>query len=161
MDTQPVIVERTFNASPERIWRALTNDKEVPQWYFDIKNFKAEPGFEFAFIFENEEMVYKHLCRIIDVIPEKKLAYTWKYEGHQGNSIVSFDLIPSGDKTTVRVTHTGIESFPDTGAFDKKNFIAGWTDIIGTSLKNYLEKNNPGTNEKTDKEGVSKSSASK
>ena len=42
-----IIVERTFNASVGRVWTALTDLNEMRQWYFDLKEFKAETGFEF------------------------------------------------------------------------------------------------------------------
>jgi hypothetical protein len=32
-----------------------------------------------------------------------------------------------------------LETFPQTAAFARKNFMEGWTQIIGTSLKDYLE----------------------
>ena len=37
---------------------------------------------------------YLHLCKIIDVIPEKKLSYSWRYENYPGNSVVTFENFP-------------------------------------------------------------------
>jgi uncharacterized protein YndB with AHSA1/START domain len=75
------------------------------------------------------------------VEPEKKLNYTWKYDGFQGSSEVSFELFPEGDKTLVRITHTGLETFPqDHPDFASSSFSAGWNHILGISLKEYVEK---------------------
>ena len=135
-----VVVERTLNAPVARVWKALTDVDQMREWYFDLKEFKPEVGFEFEFVVEHEGNKYHHLCRITDVVPEKKIAYTWRYKGEPGDSLVTFELAGDGDKTTVKVTHTGIETFPQTPAYARKNFEAGWTTIIGTELKQFLEK---------------------
>jgi len=136
---EPLVIERTFNASAARVWRALTNKDEMKQWYFDLKEFKPEVGFEFEFTVEHEGMKYHHLCKITDVIPQKKLAYTWRYKGHEGDSLVTFELFADGDKTRLKLTHEGLETFPKTPAFARTNFMEGWTQIIGSSLKEFIE----------------------
>jgi uncharacterized protein YndB with AHSA1/START domain len=135
-----VIVERTLNAPVAKVWRALTDVDQMRQWYFDLKEFKPEVGFEFEFVVEHEGNRYHHLCRITEVIPEKKIAYNWRYKGEPGDSLVTFELFADGEKTRVKVTHTGIETFPKTPAYARKNFEAGWTSIIGTELKQFVER---------------------
>jgi uncharacterized protein YndB with AHSA1/START domain len=136
---EAVVIERTFNASVARVWKALTDVEEMRRWYFDLKEFKPEVGFEFEFIVEHEGMKYCHLCQITEVIPQKKLAYTWRYKGHEGNSLVTFELLANGDKTRLTLTHEGLETFPTTPSFARKNFMEGWTQIIGSSLKEFVE----------------------
>ena len=135
-----VIVERTLNAPVAKVWRALTDVDRMRQWYFDLKEFKPEVGFEFEFVVEHEGNRYHHLCHITEVIPEKKIAYNWRYKGEPGDSLVTFELFADGEKTRVKVTHTGIETFPKTPAYARKNFEAGWTSIIGTELKKFVER---------------------
>jgi uncharacterized protein YndB with AHSA1/START domain len=142
MKAEPFIIERVFDAPVEMIWRALTDKNEMKKWYFDLEEFKAQPGFEFSFTGGKDDVEYLHLCKVIDVVPKKKLSYTWKYEGYTGESKVIFELFPEGNKTRLKLTHEGLETFaaatnPD---FDKKNFAQGWTDIIGRSLAEYLVK---------------------
>jgi uncharacterized protein YndB with AHSA1/START domain len=134
-----VVIERTFSAAPERIWKALTDVEEMRRWYFDLKEFEPEVGFEFEFTVEHEGMKYHHLCKIAEVIPQKKLAYTWRYKGHEGNSLVTFELFADGDKTRLKLTHEGLETFPKTPSFARKSFMEGWTQIIGSSLKEFVE----------------------
>ena len=136
---EAVLIERTFNAPPERIWKALTDVKEMRQWYFDLKEFKPEVGFEFEFVVEHEGMKYHHLCKVTEVIPQKKLAYTWRYKGHEGDSLVTFELFADGDKTRLKLTHEGLETFPKTPSFARRSFMEGWTQIIGSSLKEFVE----------------------
>jgi uncharacterized protein YndB with AHSA1/START domain len=137
--TEAVVIERSFDAPVARIWKALTDVEEMRHWYFDLKEFKPEVGFEFAFAVEHEGMKYSHLCQITEVIPPKRLAYTWRYEGHGGNSLVTFELFPEGDKTRLKLTHTGLETFPKLPSFARSNFVEGWTKIIGSSLKEFIE----------------------
>jgi uncharacterized protein YndB with AHSA1/START domain len=141
---EAVVIERTFNAPVARVWRALTDVKQMRHWYFDLKEFKPEVGFEFEFIVEHEGMTYDHRCKITEVIPQKKLAYTWCYEGHEGNSLVTFELFPDSEKTRLKLTHEGLETFPKLPGFAKTNFVAGWTAIIGSSLKQFVEETEKG-----------------
>ena len=57
---------------------------------------------------------------------------------------MTFELFPEGNKTKVKLTHKGLESFPVTANkdFAKENFIEGWNYIIGTGLKEFVEKTN-------------------
>jgi len=136
---EAVVIERTFNAPVDRVWRALTDVDEMRQWYFDMKDFKAEVGFEFEFSVEHEGNTYHHLCKVTEVVPQKKIAYTWRYKGEPGDSLVTFELSGAGNKTKLRLTHEGLETFPQTPAYARKNFEAGWTAIIGSELKQFLE----------------------
>ena len=138
--TEAIMIERTFDAPVVRVWTALTDVNEMRQWYFDLKEFKAETGFEFEFVVEHEANIYHHLCKVTEVVPQKKIAYTWRYKGEPGDSLVTFELFPEGKKTRLKLTHTGIETFPKTPAYARKNFEAGWTAIIGSELKRFVER---------------------
>jgi uncharacterized protein YndB with AHSA1/START domain len=137
---EAVVIERTFAAPIARVWKALTDVGEMKQWYFDLDEFKPEVGFAFEFTVEHKGMTYHHLCKITEVIPQRKLAYTWRYKGHEGNSLVTFELFVDGNKTRLKLTHEGLETFPKTPLFARKNFMEGWTQIIGASLKDFVEK---------------------
>ena len=134
-----VVVERTLNAPVAKVWKALTDVDQMRQWYFDLKEFRPEVGFEFEFVVEHEGNRYHHLCKITEVVAQKKIAYTWRYKGEPGDSLVTFELFPEDGKTRLKVTHTGIETFPKTPAYAWKKFEAGWTAIIGAELKQFVE----------------------
>jgi len=139
--TDAVVVERVFNAPVGRVWTALTDVDEMRQWYFDLKEFKPEIGFEFEFVVEHEGNTYHHLCKVTEVIPQKKIAYTGRYKGEPGDSLVAFELFADGDKTRLKLTHTGIETFPKTPAYARKNFETGWTTLIDSELRQFVEGN--------------------
>ncbi len=136
----PLIIEILYQTPVSKVWNALSVNSEMKHWYFDIKEFKTEIGFEFDFIGGTEEKPYKHFCKIIELIPLQKLSYSWRYEGYQGNSVVQFELTGEGTHTKLILTHQGLESFPsDNPDLKRDNFVQGWTELLGTSLKNYLE----------------------
>jgi len=141
LNRQPVIVERLLNAPVARVWLAITEKGEMKNWYFDLAEFRAEPGFVFEFTGGADPGIqYVHICEITEVVPEKKLSYSWRYKGYAGISYVSFELFPQGEKTLLRLTHTGIDSFPvDNTDFAKHNFIMGWNQIITVSLPAYVD----------------------
>jgi uncharacterized protein YndB with AHSA1/START domain len=141
METEPIVIERTYSAPIDKVWQAITDKDKMKQWYFDLAEFKPEVGFEFEFTGGTEENKYLHLCKITEVITGKKLTHSWRYDGYSGESFVSFELFAHGEETRLKLTHTGLETFPPIPDFAKSNFEQGWTYIIGSSLKEYLEKN--------------------
>jgi uncharacterized protein YndB with AHSA1/START domain len=136
-----VAIERILNAPVTKVWKALTDVDQMRQWYFDLKEFKPQVGFEFEFVVEHEGYRYHHLCKITEVIPQKKIAYTWRYKGEPGDSLVTFELFPKGDTTRLKLTHTGIETFPSTPAYARENFETGWTQIVDSELRQFVEQN--------------------
>jgi uncharacterized protein YndB with AHSA1/START domain len=142
MQPEPFVIERTFDAPVESVWQAITDKEKMKGWYFDLESFRAEPGFEFRFYGGDEKMQFLHICQVKDVEKNKKLSYSWRYDGYTGESLVTFELFKEGEKTRLRLTHSGLDTFPSNiPSFAKENFAAGWTQIVGTSLKDYLQKN--------------------
>ena len=138
--SHPLITESTYNAPVDVVWQAITDREQMKQWYFDIESFKPEVGFEFTFKGENEGRVYIHLCKITELIPGRRLKHSWRYQDYEGISFVTFELFPEGNKTRIKLTHEGLESFPELPDFARNNFKEGWTMIIGTLLKDFVEK---------------------
>lgn len=144
MANEAFVIEQTYQASSEIVWKALTDKDEMKLWYFEFQDFKPEVGFEFQFQGgPAEDRQYLHICKITEVINGKKLAYSWSYEGYEGNTLVTFELYPEGDRTRLKLTHEGLDTFPASNPdFARKSFEEGWTWIIGTSLKEFMENTN-------------------
>jgi uncharacterized protein YndB with AHSA1/START domain len=141
MKKEPFVIERAFDAPAASVWKAITDKNDMKQWYFDLAEFKPEIGFEFRFSGGPDDRQYLHICEVTEAAVGKKLTYSWRYDGYAGISYVTFELSPEGRKTRLKLTHAGLESFPaENPDFAKKNFVEGWTDIIGRSLKDFLER---------------------
>jgi len=141
MDNEPIIIERVFNALISKVWKAITDRDEMGKWYFDLAEFKAETGYKFQFFGgPSPDRQYLHLCEITEVIDERKLSHSWRFDGYRGNSILTFELSAQDNKTLLKLTHSGLETFPEENPdFAKANFVIGWNEIINVSLKKYLE----------------------
>lgn len=138
MEHTPLIIEREFNAPIDLVWRAITEKELMEKWYFDIADFALEVGHTFHFEGGEEDKRYMHICEVLEIIPLKKLTYSWSYEGYPGRSFVTFELTALGEKTLLKLIHKGLESF-DHPDFKRENFQGGWTYLIQESLPAFLE----------------------
>ena len=140
MKKESVLVERTFDTPLAKVWSAISDNSELKEWYFDIEEFEPKVGFTFDFLAGSEEKKFFHLCEVTEVEEEKKLAYTWRYDNYPGNSTVCWELKPVGEKTLLRLTHTGLETFAEAGPeFTRESFTEGWNYFMHDALKNYIE----------------------
>jgi uncharacterized protein YndB with AHSA1/START domain len=143
MEESPIILERVFDAPVEKVWQAVTDVNQMKLWYFpQLEDFKPVPGFETEFNVHHEGKDYFHMWKVKEVERLKKIAVEWKYEGYPGNSLVSFELFPQGDKTRFVLTHEGLETFnpEENPELARKNFVEGWTSFMDKELKDFLEK---------------------
>ncbi len=140
MDNTALVIEQEFDAPVELVWRALTEKELMEKWYFELSDFRLEVGFKFHFEGGREDRCYVHLCEILEIIPLRKLKYSWQYEGIAGISFVTFELYPLGEKTRLKLIHEGLETLPSGHPdFARDNFVGGWKFLIHESLKQYLE----------------------
>jgi uncharacterized protein YndB with AHSA1/START domain len=136
----PFVIERIFNAALGKVWKAISNNDDMKKWYFSIAEFKPVVGFEFTFTGGSDDKQYVHLCKVTEVIKEKKLSYSWAYDGYEGYSVVTFELFAEDEKTKLKLTHEGLETFPKNNKdFATESFAGGWTYILDKSLKKYTE----------------------
>jgi uncharacterized protein YndB with AHSA1/START domain len=135
-------ITRVFDTPISFVWRAITEKELMKLWYFDLDEFIPEVGFKFEFIGGHEDGIqYNHLCEVTEVEFEKKLAYSWKYEGYEGMSYVTFLLSEENEKTKLIFTHSGLSSFPyDNLDFAQHNFEEGWDHFINQALTIFLSK---------------------
>lgn len=139
MDT-PFIIEQVYDAPIEKVWQAITEEDQMRQWYFpQIIKFEPVVGFEFKFTDDGAD--FKKDWRVTRVIVGELIAHSWSYKGYPGSSEVTFELFKEERKTRLKLTHTGLASFPRDPHFARHRFEEGWERIIRTDLKKNLEKN--------------------
>jgi hypothetical protein len=67
----------------------------------------------------------------------------WYFDLAEFKPVVGFELFSEGDKTRLKLTHEGLETFPANNPdFAKQSFTDGWTMLIGTLLKDFVDQNN-------------------
>ena len=142
-DDDPIIVEQSFNATIESVWKAITEVDQMRQWFFEnIPSFKPEVDFETQFNVQSQDRNFLHMWKVTEVVPQKLIRYNWKYEGYPGDSYVVYELFEENNLTKLRLTAQVLEDFPeDIPEFKRESCIEGWTYFIKERLKKYLEKN--------------------
>jgi len=141
MQNKPIVIEKILAESAAKVWRALTNIEELREWnpyvFGTVEEFKAEPGFSFKFLLGPEDKQFLHLCEITEVVEGKKLAYSWRYDGYKGASLITYELTPDGDKTRLRMTWEGTHSFP-AEIFAPEGFVQGANHTM-TELEAFIK----------------------
>lgn len=139
LSDMPLITEQIVHCSAEKVWEALTDQDKMRVWYFpQLIEFKPIVGFNFKFADDGSS--YSKEWQVLEVVPYKEMTHSWTYIGHKGYSVVRFELIETGAQTKLKVTHTGIASFPRDPHFIRTRFENGWRTILGVNLKSFLER---------------------
>jgi uncharacterized protein YndB with AHSA1/START domain len=112
-ETTTVEREVAIDASPQTVWEFLVDPEKATRWMGQTASFDARPGGEYRL-----EVIPGHTARgeFVELDPPHRLVYTWGWEpGEQGDnavppgtSTVEIELIPEGDGTTLRFTHSGL-----------------------------------------------------
>ena len=135
-----------IDASPEVVFKAITDPEELTHWFPDQAILEPKVGGKMRFSFyKNSEsdqdhdrtMDYFPEGTIIEFIPNKKIAYTWEHSNIPDfpRTDVTWELERAeNDKTTLKLSHTGFKA-------DKtfKEHDEGWSHFLNELVK-YCEK---------------------
>ncbi|NUS44127.1 MAG: metalloregulator ArsR/SmtB family transcription factor [Mycobacteriaceae bacterium] len=121
-----------IEATPERVWQALT-DAELTAQYWGHSNISDwQPGSPWEHRRVDGSGVADVVGTVIDVNPPSKLVVTFG-PGIPESSTVTFDIEPYGDIVRLTVTHVGLAS-----ATDHADVSHGWPAVLA-NLKSLLE----------------------
>lgn len=139
--SQPVIIEQSFDASTDRMWRAITDRDEMIQWYFeDIPAFSAVVGFETGFNVKAPSRDFYHQWKVTDVIPGKRIAYEWTFKDVEGAGSVVFEVEAKENGALLRLTNTGLDTYPAAyPEFTYESCRDGWRYFIQQRLVRYIK----------------------
>ncbi len=147
-------IEQTYNikASPEAVWRALTDQKEIQEWSGANAYFIPQAGAQYT--------LWDGTIggKIVEVVPLRKLVQTWKpQEWTRDDSVVTFILTPTRDGTRVDLLHVNVEESDYDGTTE------GWDIYYLGVIKKMLEKRNakPAKTTKPAKKAAAKKSKPK
>ena len=127
-----ITLEETYDHSIERIWKAISDEKEIVKWFIQA-DFKPVVGY--AYTFTHEQTVITG--EVLVANPPSELTYTWCLAG--GETTVRWTLEEVDGRTRVRIEHWGIESYADSAAQMFGAFKQGWVSCLG-ELSTYLGK---------------------
>ena len=130
-----------FKQSPKDVWEYLTKPELIEQWLMKT-DFKPVVGQKFRFMFDPKPgSKYEGgvNCEVLEVIPFKKLSYTWdgslQNKSRYFNSVVIWTLLPKNNGTELQLEHNGFEVFED--ILDHSN---GWKSCL-TKLEERINEN--------------------
>lgn len=118
---------RKIKATPEEVYRALTNPFTIELWSGEPAVMSEEPDSEFSIL--NGEITGRN----IEFEPDKMLKQQWVFEGEEEESIVTIKLFPEKGGTQMQVDHHGI---PD-DAYE--NILEGWKEFYLDALQDFFE----------------------
>ncbi|MFZ5894886.1 MAG: SRPBCC family protein [Myxococcota bacterium] len=103
-------VERVFQASRERVWRAMTDPKLIAQWWgrgnrVVVERLEAERGGHWRFVEHSSEGVHGFEGRFREVTPPERVVQTFEWDGMPGHVLVNTTTLEDlGDGRTKVVT---------------------------------------------------------
>ena len=96
--------ELFIRASPERVFRALTEKADLERWFVSRAEVDARPGGSFSFTWQPHETVNG---TFVEVDPPRRLVTLWDEGPSLGFTEVTFELTPRPGGTVLRLVHTG------------------------------------------------------
>jgi uncharacterized protein YndB with AHSA1/START domain len=136
VDLQDVTHEITVYASPDDVWRAITDPEQTRLYWFGALNRSSwKPGERWTSESPEGELYLDG--EIISVDAPRKLVHTFHVvhepdAAAEAPSKMTFELAPVGRGTHLRVTHEGL------GAAGMAYVTGGWEHIL-TGMKRFLE----------------------
>jgi len=103
-------IERIFNASRDRVWKALTEPKLVAQWWgrgnkLVIERMEVERGGHWRFVEHSPNGVHGFEGRYREVTPQERIEQTFEWDGMPGHvAVETVTLEDLGDGRTRLVT---------------------------------------------------------
>lgn len=138
-DNAPLVNEIFIDAEPELVYRFVTEGDLMKRWIGAEVEIEPKPGGIYRVKFDKEAARGSY----VEVIPNRKVAFTWGYESAQmgmapGSSLVEITLEPRATGTLVRLIHHRLPSDEATRAHNE-----GWQHYLAR-LKTAAEGGDPG-----------------
>jgi len=137
-------------APPERVFKALTDAKELATWFADeacpakFWNMDARKGGSYSYATAKGSYVVNGVdefeCHgdILEYDPPRLPVYTWVANWHldkQLETVVRWELTPKGTGTHLKVTHRGLAR----KAIAREDYRGGWPGVF-QKLKQFVER---------------------
>jgi uncharacterized protein YndB with AHSA1/START domain len=148
-DADALVTEIQIAAPPERVFKALTDAKELTRWFRSpecpVKFWKmdARVGGRYGYANEKGTLVVNGVSEfechgeILELDPPHLLVYSWIANWHDDKSrrtVVRWELAAEAAGTRVKVTHSGLAQ----ENVARKDYSGGWPGVL-EMLKNFTE----------------------
>jgi uncharacterized protein YndB with AHSA1/START domain len=138
MRAKPLALRQSYfyRTSPQRLFRALTDPKQIVGWFLAKAELSLEKGAPYRFEWAGG---YSHTGRVLDVVPDRRLSLEWPNGSgtHRFQTQVTFTLRRTGRGTFLTVIHTGFPRTP-VGLEQYGGTQSGWAYYL-LNLRSVLE----------------------
>ena len=131
-------------ATPETVFKALTDPVQAAQWWGDSKAYRADKweidlrvgGAWTSKGTSADGSTFEVKGEYLQIDPPHLLEYTWNasFGGPAAASVVRWELSPTSTGTRIKLTHSGLKEQPQA----KFMYSNGWPGVMGW-LKSYIE----------------------
>ena len=126
---------------PEAVWRALTDNSAIRQWW--APGVVIDPEVGGAFVEPWVDPAGRRLVTsgvVLEAIPAVRLSLTWADHGWPYTTYVEFTLAPHRDGTFVQLRHTGWEQWTEEEREGLvRSHAEGWEHHV-SALADYCER---------------------
>jgi len=122
-----VTCEILIEADPSTVYELLTDTGLTHHWFGSDVELDPRPGGIYKVL---AGATHPALGEFVEVVPDQKVKFTfgWDEPNHPipaGSTMVEITLVPEGERTRVRLVHSGL---PDDAVGDHTN---GWHHYLG------------------------------
>ena len=140
-------IEREIHieASPEVVYRVVSEPEHLSEWWPEEADIVAVPGRTGSITFVRPEGRKAEALTVVEADPPRRFSFRWVYdEGETAGSalLVTFDLVPSGSGTLLRFSEEGFREKGWEAAVLEEQYhdhVAGW-DYFLPRLAAYADR---------------------
>ena len=146
-ETLEVTKNIVIDASPEVVFKAITDQNQLTNWFPDQAILETKVGGKMKFSFYKNSKRGNQGCgrdrdkfaegTVIEFIPNKKISYTWEasHDPDLPRTVVTWELEKiDNEKTNLKLVHTGFKADEKVKGYDE-----GWSYFLNELIK-YCEK---------------------
>jgi uncharacterized protein YndB with AHSA1/START domain len=140
MSNEKFVYVTYIATTPQQVWKALL-EGELTRRYWKHENVSDwKPGSKWALVADDGKRTVKHVGKVVECVPDKRLVLTWGDVADAGDaakhSRVAIDIETAGEMVRLTVTHD--ELTPNL----QRKITYGWPLVL-SSLKSFLETGRP------------------
>lgn len=129
---------RDYPASPDAVWRALTDPDLVRAWYMEVEGLELRVGAAFV-LRDPAARGWSGVlhCQVTEIDPERRFAYRSTEPRDQLVTEVRWTLEPLGGGTRLTLDHTGF-----TGVRGRMTGVLlrfGWKGLLSKKLPSVID----------------------
>ena len=151
MTEKEITITVDVDASPEVVFKTISDPKELTKWFPDEAALELRVGGKYRVSFlkdsKNRRMKldrdFNNEGKVLEIIQNKKLVHTWQWKAFSGfpETVVSWELEQiNQNKTRLTLAHTGFTG-KEEGPASVQEHKKGWSFFLNELVSYCKEKN--------------------